>query len=229
MKLCKLHYGLQTLANSEGIIYEKFETIAAKIFNDSKIKIEPILTILEKSEILVLEGDPLYIRLLPWPEFGQRESATKGDCLRESYSNNPIPSILKSKSSIEKRKQFKYENRLQKAGLTGFTRPPAFEAFLKAWPNPITDPKAIGNALTEWNKLDRTKKLPDISSLILALRKNPPGPRSWPNTWLKKNPWNPPRRYAPLCPVCNDETRVYGITPEGKKGAVPCPRCQKPK
>lgn len=226
MKICKLHYGLHLLANREGVISETLETIASKIFNDEKIKIAPLLEILEKAGILTLEGNPLYIRLNPWPELGQRQTASKSDCFHD-LASSLTPEVSEPKSTKSEKEKFIYEKRLQKTGLVGFTRPPGFEAFLEAWPNPITDKKATTTALSEWNKLTRAQKLPDISIIILALRKSPPSPRSWPSTWLKKHPWIQARRVAPACPVCNDERLVFGTTPEGKKGAVPCPKCRK--
>lgn len=225
MKICKLHYGLHLLANREGVISEKFEIIAAKIFGDEKIKIAPLLEILEKSGILSLEGNPFYIRLNPWPEFGQRQTASKSDCFQDcaAHSNDLLPTAL-TQASQELKEKFAYEHRLEKGGLTGFTRPPGFKVFMEAWPNPIHS-EATRPALLEWNRLIRSKKMPDISVLLLALKKNPPTPRGWPSKWLKDRPWAPARRYAPTCPICNDETLVYGTTPEGKKGAVPCPKC----
>ena len=156
MKICKLHYGLHLLANREGVVSEKFEIIAAKIFGDEKIKIAPLLEILEKSGILILEGNPLYIRLNPWPGLGQRQTASKSECFQDFtiHADDFPPSIKseKSKTSQYIKEKSAYEKRLQKNGLIGFTRPPGFEVFLEAWPNPITDSKVTTTALSEWNK-----------------------------------------------------------------------------
>jgi len=224
MNICKLHYGLHLLTNREGIILENFEIIAAKIFGDAKINIEPLLTVLEKCGVLQLEGNPLHIRLNKWPEMGQRQTASKGECLQATQHGFNDPETKESMPKKTRQEINQYEMRLKKAGLTGFTRAPAFSVFLEAWPNPITDPKATTTAGQEWDKLERAKKLPDISLLLAALRKYPPIPRSWPSTWLKKHPWFQTKK-LPDCPTCNDEGRVYGVMPGGKKGAVPCPKC----
>jgi hypothetical protein len=225
MNLCKLHYGLHLLANREGVILEKFETIAAKVFPDQKLNIAPLLTVLEKCGILQLEGNPLHIRLNQWPEMGHRQIASKADCFQAAHHGSGDPETKESAPRKTPQEVNQYEMRLKKAGLTGFTRSPAFSVFLEAWPNPITDKKATTTAGQEWDKLERAKKLPDISLLLVALKKSPPPPRTWPSTWLKKHPWYQTTR-LPDCPTCNDEGLVYGVTPEGKKGAMPCPKCQ---
>jgi hypothetical protein len=78
----------------------------------------------------------------------------------------------------------------------------------------------------QWRILERSRSLPDIGIILLALRKHPPGSKVWPSTWLKHKPWqDAPKKIS--CHVCHDEGIVYGTSKEGTKGAISCPKCAK--
>lgn len=196
------------------------ETLRRKIFPDSAINIKNLLTKLELNNIITIGNNQ--VKLTPWPPFGCRKDAKTERFEREPWHNpDPVKPSNAEKDAAELKRQGKL---ISKSGLTGFRFPPAFDAFLLAWPNqPITyDQKKY--AWREWDALVRSKMLPDISLIILALKAVPPGPHNWPGTWLKKKAWQKPATKI-ACATCNDEKIVYGVRPDGTKGAIPCPKC----
>jgi hypothetical protein len=214
--ICKLHHGLFALANSEGVVDLDAETIARRIFPNESVNVEMLLTKLELNGNL--ESANSRIKLV-MPRTGCNQSATKAERFeREAWTEPHLTNAVK-----DTRKRTKLS---KEAGLTGFVYPPSYSAFMKSWPHQPISRDQNKAAWREWQALDRSKSLPDISVLILALKTSPPGPRTWPGTWLKRRPWRKP--HIPVkCLVCNDEKVVYGVRPDGTKGAVPCPKCSK--
>jgi hypothetical protein len=221
LDICRLHWGLCKLANQEGIVEYDLETLRRRIFPDNLlINIKYLLTKLELNNIITLSHSQ--IKLTLWPPFGCGREAKTERFEREPW-HNPDP-IQKSYAGKDAAKPKKHEDLISKSGLTGLHYPPAFNAFLQAWPNQPIIPDQKKFAWREWDALERSNSLPDVSLLMLTLKTNPPGPRTWPGTWLRKKPWRKPTPKA-ACKTCNDERIIYGVRPDGTKGAIPCPKC----
>jgi hypothetical protein len=219
--ICKLHRGLYALANQEGIVDLDLEKIRRAVFPDSETNVKYLLTKLELNGNIVL--NKRYIKLTPWPKIGCAEIALKNERFEREPWKEP-QSIQPPTAGKDAAKR--QERLLSKSGLTGFNYPPAYTTFLKSWPNQPIRYDQNKFAWREWQALDRAQALPDISLLVLILKTSPPGPKTWPGTWLKHRPWKKP--HTPIaCVTCNDERIIYGTRPDGTKGAVTCPKCTK--
>ena len=232
MHLCRLHYGLYLIANAEGIVPFNAETIRQRLFPNEAVNVAVLIGILEKAGVITLEGDPLAIRLIEWPQLGKCKTARKGEKLQDIkglfFSKGFAPTNQakggpETISTEEKRRQFRSEKNLKKAGLISYAKSPAFLAFLKAW-GPLKHPRMAGRAEQQWKILERSHNLPDIGIILLALRRHPPAAKAWPSTWLRQKPWQEAHRRV-FCHVCHDEGIVYGTSEKGVKGALPCPKC----
>ncbi len=221
MNLCRLHYGLYLLADKDGRVPFDLAALQRKLFPNHPVPLARLINILETAGMITLEGEPLSIRLLPWPHVGQRATASKGDRLQE-VTSGPAPEGVRvqSQAEISKVKRLRH-----KTGIIGFQHSPGYLTFLKAW-GPLRRPRDMQKtAWQQWQELERQGNLPDIAVVLLALKTHPPRSNTWPSSWLKSKPWKAARTPAPKCPVCNDERIIYGTTPQGRKGAIPCPRC----
>jgi hypothetical protein len=233
MKICRLHYGLFLLADKTGRVPYDPEVIRQRLFPEQTINLTHLLNLLEKSGLIVIDGDPLVIRLLPWPEVGARPTARKGERLQEPSLVAPWQGFSPAKSTsdtpLQKEKEaIKRTLTAQKTGLAGFQYSPAFLSFMKSWPYLLNRPEMRRRAWAEWEILSRSRTLPDIGVILLALQLHPPGSRTWPATWLRRKPWRLDRPQRPECPICGDEGVIYGVRENGSKGAIPCPKnCQK--
>ncbi len=229
MDICRLHLGLYLLANSQGQVLYDIQMIQRKIFPDSKIDIGLLLGILEKNRFFTLEGNPLIIKLLTWPIFSP-EALDKQDRYLEKPHHIVTPPKPSQHASIdpnqEKRRQkFRKDKAIRDKGLATFHNPASFTVFSKAWPGNMIG-NQYKNALLQWKRLEKSQALPDITIVLQALKEFPPPDRTWPSTWLKKKPWHLIRKNAE-CRICHGEKIVYGTdSATGKKGALPCPKCQ---
>lgn len=217
VSICHLHRELYRLANREGILELDLEKLQQIVFPDSAINLKNMLTKLEKYGEITLGTN--FIKLTPWPRIGCRNLSPKTERFdRRLWAEPKAVNPKTAKGDAGRERQL-----ICKSGLSRFRFDPAFKAFLQLWPLP-TDRDRRKLARREWDRLSQSNALPDISLIILTLKSFPPGPRTWPHTWLKKRPWKKPR-VTPTCPTCHDEKIVYGVRPDGTKGAIPCPKC----
>jgi len=116
--------------------------------------------------------------------------------------------------------------KLKEAGLKPFQYSQEFQEFIAAWPWPLKNSEVKTWAWYAWQRLEKSKALPDVSILLTALKQFPPELRNHPGRWLKNKPWKT-TKVTLKCKTCCDEGITYGTLPGGQKGAVPCPECKR--
>lgn len=218
ISICYVHQKLCELADRAGNIDYDPETLRRKILPDHPTELKNFLTKLELYGILSIDNN--CITLTPWPRLNHRLQITEKS---ERFERSPCQSPHCSTSKADRDATTRKEKLINKSGLRGFYYPPAFKTFLKAWPQALSHDQRKA-AWNEWQTLDRSQALADISLLILALKTYPPAPKMWPHTWLKKRPWKKPADKI-VCKTCCDERMIYGTRSDGTKGAIPCPMC----
>jgi len=217
LDLCLLHRGLYSLADKALQIPFDPDHIRKKLNLGQEIDLLEMINNLEEAGHLTFEGSPLTIRLKPWP----KTCSSKAEAT-DRFLNPPLIMPKESKKTETNKRNTEIYH---EAGLRTFAQPADFKHFLAAW-GPVRKKIAIDRAFNQWKLMEKAKTLPDISVIITALRLNPPTARTWPGSWLKKQPWKT-KRQSVHCKVCFDEKIVYGVDTYGNKGPIPCPICQK--
>jgi hypothetical protein len=113
----------------------------------------------------------------------------------------------------------------KKPGPKTWVDPEAFIHFMGYFPKQDWGKMERSRARQQWRQLQADGALPPLEVLIACVRETPPEKLPNPSTFLKYQPWL--SSYTPNCAYCDNERVVYGTKPDGSKGLMPCPKCQK--
>lgn len=170
-----------------------------------------------------------FLILNEWPACGSRKPPplSKGEQFKESTEKTHLISprfrdLIGSKVFNRSYSRLKVLEGIVWDGVEA-----EFKVFIDHFPAKQLYPTAIRDGWKMWARLTKYGERPSLQVILHTLKTHPPGPKAWaPSTWLKRRYWKEEKiPLKHICPVCLGERQIYGVQPDGIKGAVPCRDC----